>query len=180
MTSHITLLLVIALGITAVHGMECSFKSSSNILEKIARSCPGIFDSSDKKYCCLNVSDGSFSCCNEQDWLLETGLGIIVPAIIGVLVVVTLFVLCISCLCCTCCPWYRRRHRGTVYGTVHTIGGVQQAPGINPPSSHIVNNIHPSYPVNQPVSTATFPSQPPPYTAEPYAKQAPYNPNYQQ
>ncbi|KAK0096481.1 hypothetical protein PV326_005375 [Microctonus aethiopoides] len=180
MTSRITLLLVIALSITAAHGMECSFKPSSNILEKFVKSCPRIFDSSDKEYCCLNVSDESFYCCNAQEWALETGLGIIVPAIIGVLVVVTLFVLCISCLCCTCCPWYRRRHRGTVYGTVHTIGGVQQVPGINPPSSHIVNNIHPSYPVNQPVSTATFPSQPPPYTAEPYAKQAPYNPNYQQ
>lgn len=50
---------------------------------------------------------------------LFSRLGIIIPAVIAVVVVVMFIIFCISCLCCSCCPWYRRRHRGTVYGSEH-------------------------------------------------------------
>ncbi|CAG5088787.1 Protein of unknown function [Cotesia congregata] len=185
MTSFVTLTtLVIVFSTSTVYGMDCSLGSSKNFLDEVISRCPRpIIDDSSKEYCCFNTH-GDYYCCDAQEFALTTGLGIIVPAIIAVIVVVTFFVLCISCLCCSCCPWYKRRHRGTVYGRVQTPGGVMviHQPANNPmPNQQPIHTIYPPYPASNPqVSASTHQGQPPPYSAEPYAKQSPYNPNYQQ
>ncbi|XP_015110068.1 cysteine and tyrosine-rich protein 1 [Diachasma alloeum] len=164
------LVLLIALGVVAVQGMDCNFGTSSNIFEKALAHCPGILDSSDKEYCCIGKEN--FYCCNAEEFALKTGLIVVIPAIIGVIAVVSIIIFCISCLCCSCCPWYRRRHRGTVYGKVHTptVVTVVQPNTVPAPQPQL-------YPT---LSTASpLPAQPPPYTQEVYAKQAAYNPTYQ-
>jgi len=40
-------------------------------------------------------------------------LPILIAVAVGVLITC-----CISCLCCPCCLLYKRRHRGTVYGSM--------------------------------------------------------------
>ncbi|XP_063979367.1 protein shisa-5-like isoform X2 [Diachasmimorpha longicaudata] len=165
--SRVVLIVLIALGATAVQGMDCNFGTSSNIFEKVLSHCPGILDSSDKEFCCIGTD--RFYCCDAKEFALQTGW-IVIPVVIGVAVVVSIIIFCISCLCCSCCPWYRRRHRGTVYGiptpTVVTV--------VQPSNAPIAQ--HQLYPS---LSTApSLPAQPPPYTQEAYTKQAPYNPSY--
>ncbi|XP_057331810.1 protein shisa-5-like [Microplitis mediator] len=179
MTSFVTFILLVGFSTSVVYGrMDCSFGTSNNAFDKFVNSCPPIIGDQSKEYCCLNTN-AEFYCCDAQEFALRTGLGIIIPAIIAVIVVVTFFVLCISCLCCSCCPWYKRRHRGTVYGRVQP-GVVVVHPGSNPMPNQTIHTIYPPYPASNPqVSASAYQGQPPPYTAEPYAKQAPYNPNYQ-
>uniref|UniRef100_A0A0C9R491 Shisa4_2 protein n=1 Tax=Fopius arisanus TaxID=64838 RepID=A0A0C9R491_9HYME len=117
--SRSMLVLLIALGATTVQAeMDCNFGTSSNFLEKSLNTCPGILDSSDKAFCCVGTN--SIHCCDAQEFALSTGVIGVVAIIIAVVGTVSIIIFCISCLCCSCCPWYRRRHRGTVYGKVQT------------------------------------------------------------
>ncbi|XP_012251045.2 uncharacterized protein LOC105683189 [Athalia rosae] len=164
---------------TVAYGMDCSFGSSKNIFEQIVKSCPRpIIDLADQSYCCIDVKNDSFYCCDAEEWALKTGLGIIIPSIIAVVVIISIVVLCISCLCCTCCPWYRRRHRGTVYGNLQAPAGgihiIQPTPVYPGYAGHLQNQP----PVYATTVTAMPQDCPPQYTQEAYTKQAPYNPGY--
>ncbi|XP_012280822.1 protein shisa-5 [Orussus abietinus] len=181
--SRIAALLFVVFSTSVVYGMECQLGHSSNIIERIIKSCPRpILDSSDKEYCCIDIQTESFYCCNAEE-ALKTGLGILLPIIIGATIIVLLIGCCISCLCCSWCPWYRRRHRGTVYGhvqvpsVVHTI---QAQPGYATTyvSQPVNQNSYPAQSVYAP--DVSQPVPPPPYTNEAYAKQAPHNPHYAQ
>ncbi|XP_034939925.1 protein shisa-5-like isoform X2 [Chelonus insularis] len=176
MSKIIILVFTIVLCNSIVSADKCP---SNNFVDNLVSYCPGIpqiFDSSPKSYCCLDV-ENKYYCCDAQEYTLNTGFKIILPAIIGVLVVVTLFVFCITCLCCSCCPWYKRRHRGTVYG-IHTPGVIIH-PGTAPIPNQSAQMPHQPYVVHTEPSMQ-YPSQPPPYTVEPYAQQASYNPNFPQ
>ncbi|CAL1686567.1 unnamed protein product [Lasius platythorax] len=168
--------LLICLHAGNVYGMECSFGQSKNFLEKALNTCPRLIDSSDKSYCCYDLENESFYCCTAEEFALKTGLGIIVPVIIAAAIAIGLIVCCISCLCCSCCPWYRRRHQGTIYGIQTPVVQVIQPQATLPPSYTNQANL-PNQHVPYPMSSTGMP-QPPPYTSEAYAKQAPYNPAY--
>ncbi|XP_011269670.1 protein shisa-5 isoform X2 [Camponotus floridanus] len=156
-----------------VHGTDCSFGAKKNILDELISKCPGLLDSSDKSYCCYDLANERTYCCDLEEFTVKTGLGIIVPVIIVAAIVIGLIMCCISCLCCSCCPWYRRRHQGTVYGIQTPVVQVIQPQANLPPSyNQAVPNIAP-----YPTSSIAMP-QPPPYSSEVYAKQAPYNPAY--
>ncbi|XP_032673739.1 protein shisa-5-like isoform X2 [Odontomachus brunneus] len=161
------------------YGMDCSLGRSSNFLEKVVNTCPGILDSRSKSYCCYDIPNDTAYCCDAEEFALKTGLGIIVPAIITAGIVITLIVCCISCLCCSCCPWYRRRHRGTVYGIqAPNVVHVVQTPANLPPSYTSQGDQVQNHYVPYPTNPAGFPQHPPPQYNEAYAKQAPYNPAY--
>ncbi|XP_020287997.1 uncharacterized protein LOC109856768 [Pseudomyrmex gracilis] len=160
-------------GFVYVSGMDCSFGSSSNFIEKTLKSCPGILDSSDESYCCYDWNQ-HYRCCTLEDFG-KNAATVIIPIVIGVLILVGLIGCCVCCLCCKCCPWYRRRHQGTVYGTIRTpiIQVIEQT------------NLPPRYPCSQPAQNqyVPFPTQSTGVAASPivneeYAKQAPYNPTY--
>lgn len=175
MARGIVLLLFVCLNAGFAYGTECSLKESSNFLEKYVRSCPQIFQPAEKSYCCYDIVDERVYCCDAAEFALKTGFGIIVPLTIAAGLIISLVVCCVSCLCCRCCPWYRRRHQGTVYGKV-------QAPSV----VHVIQTPAPAsqpaqatYITSCPGNTTGMP-QPPPYSTEIYAKQAPYNPSYVQ
>ncbi|KAL6256302.1 hypothetical protein P5V15_012419 [Pogonomyrmex californicus] len=171
-------LLLICLHAGFSYGMECSYGSNQNILEKVFTSCPRPFtDPSDYSYCCYDIPNNRAYCCSAEEFA-KTGLSIIIPVIIAAAVIIGLIVCCISCLCCSCCPWYRRR-QGTVYGRLVTevqtpVVQVIQPQANVPPNytSQAAQNPYVPYPTN-----STGMPQPPPYN-EAYAKQAPYNPAY--
>lgn len=157
-----------------VHGMDCSFGAKKNIVAQAFDQCPGFLDSSDKSYCCYDISNERTYCCDAEEFAVKTGLGVIIPVIIVAAIVIGLIMCCISCLCCSCCPWYRRRHQGTVYGKVQTpvVQVIQPQANLPPSYNQAAPNIAP-----YPTSSIAMP-QPPPYSSEVYAKQAPYNPAY--
>lgn len=118
MSRLISFLLIIFFFSRSTYGMDCNFGNSKNIIDEIVGTCPRpLLDSTDKSYCCIDIKNDKFYCCDAEEFALKTGLGIVVPAIIATVVILLLIISCISCLCCSCCPWYRRRHRGTVYGS---------------------------------------------------------------
>ncbi|KAM0736994.1 hypothetical protein ACS0PU_000565 [Formica fusca] len=168
--------LLICLHAGYVYGMDCSFGTNKNVWEKPFTSCPGLLDRSDKSYCCFDIVDQRTYCCDFEEFAVKNGLGIIVPVIIVAAIAVGLIVCCISCLCCSCCPWYRRRHQGTVYGKVQTPVVQVIQPQANLPPSYTSQAI-PNQQIPYPTSSIGMP-QPPPYSTEVYAKQAPYNPAY--
>ncbi|XP_014473202.1 PREDICTED: protein shisa-5-like isoform X2 [Dinoponera quadriceps] len=172
-------LLLLCLHAGFAHGMDCNFGTSKNFIEKTLNSCPGFLDNPSKSYCCVDIANERTYCCTAEEFALKTGLGIVVPVIIVAAIIISLIVCCISCLCCSCCPWYRRRHRGTVYGKVqapNVVHVVQSTPNVPPSYASQENQNH--Y-VPYPTNPAGFPQHPPPqYTSEAYAKQAPYNPAY--
>ncbi|XP_043289267.1 protein shisa-4-like isoform X2 [Venturia canescens] len=178
MFRHASILLLCAF-VGLSHGMDCNFGQSKNILDEYINSCPGVLQDSSKSYCCYDISKERVYCCDAQEFAIKTGLGIIIPAVIAVVVVVMFIIFCISCLCCSCCPWYRRRHRGTVYG----IQGPNVIQVIQPPANagmppQAIHNAY-AYPANQ-MAMPNHGQAPPQYTSEAYVKQAPYNPSYGQ
>ncbi|XP_012530987.1 protein shisa-5 [Monomorium pharaonis] len=167
-------LLLICLHAGSVYGIDCSYATSKSFFEDVLTTCPRLTDARDKTYCCIDITNERAYCCNAEEFALQAG-SILIPAIIGVVVVIGLMVCCISCLCCSCCPWYRRR-QGTVYGNLQAPVVQVIQPQANIPPSYIsqpAQNYAPPYPTG-----STGMAQPPPYTNEAYAKQAPYNPNY--
>ncbi|XP_029038372.1 uncharacterized protein LOC114873816 isoform X1 [Osmia bicornis bicornis] len=166
-----TLLALLCLNMGLSYGMQCSY-GHKNVLSEILDSCPGLLDSSDKSYCCVDIENNRMYCCDAAEFMTKTTwllLTVIAAAVIGV----SLIVCCISCLCCSCCPWYRRRHRGTVYGKVQvpTVVHVIQSPASVPQSTQ------PHVTAMNATSSAEM-SQPPPYAEVVYEKQAAYNPTY--
>ncbi|PSN34451.1 hypothetical protein C0J52_21470 [Blattella germanica] len=97
--------------------MECKLGHESNFAEKLnfinPSSCPTIIDTSDKQYCCNR--DGRVYCCDAAEFL-GNGFGVLLPVLIAV-AIGFFIVCCLCCLCCPCCLLYKRRHRGTVYGS---------------------------------------------------------------
>ncbi|KYN27271.1 PREDICTED: protein shisa-5-like [Trachymyrmex cornetzi] len=195
-------LLLICLHAGYVYGglFDCNFEFlERDILDHMVFTCPRLFETREKQYCCVDVMNKRNYCCTFLEFMQTTGLGLILPLGIAGIVVVCLLACCISCFCCSCCPWYRR-NRGTIYGNIQTpIVQVIQSPENVPPSytSQPTQNIPPSYTsqptqniptsyTNQPTQNYVSPyptnstamPQPPPYTDEAYAKQAPYNPAY--
>ncbi|KOC65126.1 hypothetical protein WH47_01991, partial [Habropoda laboriosa] len=96
-------------------GIDCSI-GHKNIISKFLDSCPGLLDNQDKSYCCLDFETNEMYCCNRMEFALKS-TGALLAVIIVIGVVFSLILFCVSCLYCSCCPWYRRRHRGTVYGS---------------------------------------------------------------
>ncbi|XP_076244008.1 uncharacterized protein LOC143185154 [Calliopsis andreniformis] len=178
------LLLVICLNAGLSYGMDCKIGHTTglkNFIDTVTNtnSCPGVFDPAEKSFCCYSL-DRTYYCCDAAEFGI-TASWVILTAVLSVVIVVSLIVFCISCLCCSCCPWYRRRHRGTVYGrvqapasVVHVIQTPANVPPPQPqPAPYYANVLNPT--------NSTGLSQPPPYTAHEndiYSKQAPYNPNY--
>ncbi|EFN75983.1 protein shisa-5 isoform X2 [Harpegnathos saltator] len=167
-----------------VYGTDCSLGTSNDFLDKITKTCPiPIVGDPSKSYCCYDLPNEKFYCCDATEFALKTGLGLVVPLTITIAVVAALIASCICCLCCKCCPWYRRRHRGTVYGKVQAPNTVHivQTPAVNAPPSY-ASQQHPAqnHYVPYPTNPAGFPQHPPPQysSSEAYAKQAPYNPTY--
>ncbi|XP_076619992.1 uncharacterized protein LOC143341156 isoform X2 [Colletes latitarsis] len=158
-----TLLLVICLNAGLSHGMKCSF-GNQNFLEKMIDSCPGLLDSSDKSYCCLDVENSRTYCCDAAEFIVKSSW-IAVTVIVIVVILFTLVVCCIAC-----CRRHRRRHQGTIYGHVEVPSAVQV---IQSPANILLPGQHNLNPTN-----LTGMSGPLPYSSEVYAKQAPYNPNY--
>ncbi|XP_014603766.1 PREDICTED: protein shisa-5-like isoform X1 [Polistes canadensis] len=184
MSYAIILLTISCLCTGFTYGMECSLNSEKSYFEKLMTSCPALLDDSSKSYCCYDFSNKYYYCCTQEEFAIKMGIGIIIPVVIAAGIIVSLIVCCISCLCCSCCPWYRRRHRGTVYGKVQTPSVVQVVQtSTNPPPSNYANqtpqNIYTPYPPTT-VGGMPQPQPPPAYTIEPYARQAPYNPGYVQ
>ncbi|XP_076671348.1 uncharacterized protein LOC143370290 isoform X2 [Andrena cerasifolii] len=177
MSRVVALLLFVSLNAGLSHGMECTI-GHSNFLEKFMNSCPGLTDHWDKSYCCYDFERSSNYCCTAAEFGLSSSW-IILTGFVTVAVVVSLIVFCISCLCCRCCPWYRRRHRGTVYGRVQgprVVHVIQSSVDVPRPTPFYTNASNATNATN---STGIV--QPPPYTAvsnEMYPKQAPHNPDY--
>ncbi|XP_012227036.1 protein shisa-5 isoform X2 [Linepithema humile] len=176
---HAVILIIVHAAALICAAMECPVGEKNSIIDKvtgsISRTCPRTFDPPEKSYCCFDIQREYNYCCTVEEFA-KSGLSMLILVIIGAAIIFGLIVCCVSCLCCSCCPWYRRRHRGTVYGKVQ------------PPVVQVIQpqNLPPSYP-SQPVEsnyTSPYPTnstgmpQPPPYTNEAYAKQAAYNPAY--
>ncbi|XP_043682147.1 protein shisa-5-like isoform X1 [Vespula pensylvanica] len=161
-------------------GMECTYKESKNVFEKMITSCPVLWGDSSKSYCCYDLTNENFYCCTKEEFAMTMGLGIIVPVVIAAGIIISLIVCCISCLCCSCCPWYRRRHRGTVYGKVQTPSVVQVIQTSTNPPSNYANQTEQNHYTPYPTNVGGTPQPLPAYTIEPYARQAPYNPGYVQ
>ncbi|XP_015585040.1 uncharacterized protein LOC107262897 [Cephus cinctus] len=185
--SNIKILFVITCCILAVSALntDCTYGPSTGYVDDLLRKCPRFTESSDKTFCCMDPKTTNTYCCTAEEFATTVAIGFILPAVIAVVVIVSLIVLCISCLCCSCCPWYRRRHRGTVYGHVHTtpvIHVIQTPANSTSHTGHSVTN--PQYNVypngNVAMTGTTQPPEPQQYTTEAYNKQAPYNPNYRQ
>ncbi|XP_043261881.1 uncharacterized protein LOC122402824 isoform X2 [Colletes gigas] len=104
-----TLLLVVSLNAGLSHGMKCSF-GNQNFLEKMIDSCPGLLDSSDKSYCCLDVENSRTYCCDAAEFVVKSSW----VAVTVIVVVVMMFTLVVCCI--ACCRRHRRRHQGTIYG----------------------------------------------------------------
>lgn len=166
--------------------------------------CPQ-FGDFDNAYCCEN-SDGSFYCCDFDDFAKSKGAQFILPVVIGVAIgVLAGCFLC--CLCCPCCMLYKRRHQGTVYGRVQqpAVTVSVQTPGqttgfvpspvplpmpqpiqqpISQPGGFVQPSVmpYPPYPTVSVDHSGQSQVPPPPYSAavanEVYAKQSPYNPNF--
>ncbi|EGI60865.1 PREDICTED: protein shisa-5-like [Acromyrmex echinatior] len=191
-------LLLICLHTGYVYGLlNCNFEIfERNFFDRWITTCPRIVNSKSDSYCCVDVKNKNSYCCPLWDFIQTTGLSLILPLTIAAIGIIFLLVCCISCFCCNCCPWYRRQ----IYGNIQTpIVQVIQPPANVPPSytSQSTQNIPPSY-TNQPTEkfpinytnqpaqnyVPSYPTgstampQPPPYTDEAYAKQAPYNPAY--
>ncbi|XP_035727658.1 protein shisa-5-like isoform X1 [Vespa mandarinia] len=160
-------------------GMECTYKDSKNLFEKMMTSCPVLWDSS-KSYCCYDLANENYYCCTQEEFAMTMGLGIIVPVVIAAGIIVSLIVCCISCLYCSCCPWYRRRHQGTVYGKVQTPSVVHVIQTSTNPPSDYANQTEQNHYTPYPTNVGGMPQPPPAYTIEPYGRQAPYNPGYVQ
>ncbi|XP_012165950.1 uncharacterized protein LOC105665629 isoform X2 [Bombus terrestris] len=165
-----TLFLLICINAGLSYGMECSLRNS-NFITRAINSCPGLLDPTEKSYCCYDITSEKIYCCDAMEFSLQSSWVVLV-VILTICVLFTIIVFCISCLCCSCCPWYRRRHRGTVYGIqlpnmVHVI----QSPTSIPQATPLYINT--AYPTN-----SAGISQPPIYSEAIYEKQAPYNPNY--
>ncbi|CAL7936028.1 unnamed protein product [Xylocopa violacea] len=164
------LLLLLCFNAGLSYGTECSF-GNKNILSRLIDSCPGLLDSADKSYCCYDIDNNSVYCCDYSEFLFKASWVLLV-VIITVVILLGMLLLCILCLCCSCCPWYRRRHRGTVYGkVVPTVVRVIQSPASVPQPN-------PQYTNTAFATSSTGLSDPPTYSEVVYEKQAPYNPNY--
>lgn len=180
MSYAIVLLTISCLCTGFAYGMDCTFKENKNYLEKMISSCPTIWGDQSKSYCCYDVPNENYYCCTEEEFAVKMGLGLIVPVVIAVGFVVSSIIVCITCLFCSCCPWYRRRHRGTIYGKVQTPNVVHVIQtSTSPPPSYANQTVQNHYPPN-PVNVNGMQQAPPAYTSEPYTRQAPYNPGYTQ
>ncbi|CAK9796864.1 hypothetical protein ANTQUA_LOCUS933 [Anthophora quadrimaculata] len=175
MSRIITLLLLVCLNAGLSHGTVCSF-GNKNIISKMIDSCPGLLDSADKSYCCMDFESKEMYCCNSTEFALKSTWSLLVVIAI-IATVLSLILFCVSCLCCSCCPWYRRRHRGTVYGifvpeveTPSTIHVIQTTANVPQPVPQYTNVAYPANSRGMP--------QPPTFAEVMYEKQAPYNPNY--
>ncbi|XP_046484528.1 protein shisa-5 isoform X1 [Neodiprion pinetum] len=179
----VSIVVVICL-VSVAYGMDCTLGTSDNFIDKFVNSCPRpLIDPSENSYCCPRV-DGTVYCCDWAEFTMRTGLGIIVPVVIAVVVIISLIVFCISCLCCACCPWYRRRHRGTIYSSMQTpvtgIHVIQTPPSNSGYTVHQIQQIQPPIYANAVSAMPQHPVPPPQYTREDNTKQAPYNPSYVQ
>ncbi|KAK2581596.1 hypothetical protein KPH14_002103 [Odynerus spinipes] len=179
MSYAIVLLTISCLCTSFAYGMECTYKEDKNYIEKMITSCPTLWTDSSKSYCCYDLPNESYYCCTQEEFAVKMGLGIIVPVVITAGIVVSSIICCICCLFCSCCPWYRRRHRGTVYGKVHTPNVHVIQTSTSPPPNYASQTVQNHY-VPSPVSIEGMPQAPPAYANEPYARQAPYNPGYAQ
>ncbi|XP_018310911.1 protein shisa-5 [Mycetomoellerius zeteki] len=181
-------LLLICLHAGYVYGVECNFEIlERNLFDHWTATCPRFFDKKDESWCCIDVEARKSYCCDLETFVQKTGVGVFLPLIIAGVGIIAILSCCISCFCCSCCPWYRRR-QGTTYGNIQTpVVQVIQSPANIPPgyTSQPTQNIPTSY-TSQPTQNyvppypmgSTAMPQPPPYTDEAYAKQAPYNPAY--
>ncbi|XP_006615012.1 uncharacterized protein LOC102680211 isoform X1 [Apis dorsata] len=174
--SRITILLLLTyFNVGLSYGMECSF-GNKNIISKVIDSCPGLLDSSDKSYCCYDFEKNEMYCCDAVEFASKSSW-ILLTVICAVGVVFFVIIFCISCLCCSCCPWYRRRHQGTVYGTI-------SVPEVQVPSMMHVIQTPANVTVLTPYANLPYPTnsagiqQASTYSGNIYEKQAPYNPNY--
>ncbi|XP_076764061.1 uncharacterized protein LOC143431314 isoform X2 [Xylocopa sonorina] len=163
------LLLLLCFNAGLSYGTECAF-GNKNILSRLIDSCPGLLDSADKSYCCHDIENGAVYCCDYAEFVFKTSW-ILLIVIVTVVILVLMLLLCILCLCCSCCPWYRRRHRGTVYGSKNLVVRIIQ-------SSVTVPQPNPQYTNTAYATSSTEISDPPTYSEVAYEKQAPYNPNY--
>ncbi|KAI4500438.1 hypothetical protein M0802_004400 [Mischocyttarus mexicanus] len=116
MSYGIVLLTISCLCTGLTYGMECTYNKDKSYLEKLVTNCPMLWTDPNKSYCCYNLENESFYCCTLEEFTMKMGVGIILPVVIAAGIIISLIVCCVCCLCCSCCPWYRRRHRGTVYG----------------------------------------------------------------
>ncbi|XP_015436687.1 PREDICTED: uncharacterized protein LOC107192025 [Dufourea novaeangliae] len=163
-----TLLLLFCINAGLSNGMECSL-GPKNFLEKVIDSCPTIFDTSDKSFCCFNIENNKTYCCDATEFAMLSSW-VLITVIVVVVIVLLLVGFCVSCLCCVFCRRHRRRYQGTVYGHA-------QVP-------RVVQVIHTPANIPQPNEYVTYPtlstgmSQPPEVSNDLYVKQAPYNPNY--
>lgn len=166
-----TLLLLICTNARLSYGMKCSW-GHENFISDVLNSCPALLDPEEKAYCCYDISNKKMYCCDAMEFALKSSW-MVLAMIISFTVLFSMIIFCISCLCCSCCPWYRRRHRGTIYGKVQvpSVVHVIQSPASVPQPTPQYTN--PAYPT----SSAGI-SQPPSYSEVVYEKQAPYNPNY--
>ncbi|XP_012153700.1 uncharacterized protein LOC105661747 isoform X2 [Megachile rotundata] len=165
-----TLLSLLCLNVGLSYGMQCSL-GHKNIITEVLDSCPGLLDSSDKSFCCVDIENNRMYCCDQTEFLVKS-TWLLLTVIAVVVIIISLLVCCVSCLCCSCCPWYRRRHRGTVYGIqVPSVVHVIQSPASVPQPTQ-------PYPSTTNATSSAGMSQPPPYSEVVYEKQAPYNPSY--
>ncbi|KAL2749546.1 protein shisa-5-like isoform X2 [Vespula maculifrons] len=66
--------------------MECTYKESKNVFEKMITSCPVLWGDSNKSYCCYDLTNENFYCCTKEEFAMTMGLGIIVPVFAAFLV----------------------------------------------------------------------------------------------
>ncbi|XP_078037365.1 uncharacterized protein LOC144470207 isoform X2 [Augochlora pura] len=160
-----TLILFISINAGLTYGMQCSI-GERNIIQSFIESCPGLFESKDKEYCCFNIESSKVYCCDAYEFAYTTTWSAATVVVVGV-IVVGLIIFCISCVCCICCRRYRRRnHQGTVYGHLQVPRVVQvihTPANVLPQSGYVINST-----VSAPASATT----------NEYAKPPPYNTGY--
>ncbi|XP_063228685.1 protein shisa-5-like isoform X2 [Bacillus rossius redtenbacheri] len=168
----IVFLLVAALHCEAA--MDCPFSNGNQYTAQLglssATQCPLVLGDPDDRFCCLN-DRGAYYCCDLDEFENNLGAGIVIAIAVGTIAIISVL-LCLCCCCCPCCCLYKRRHRGTVYGTgVHTTVVHVPQPVVVP--THAAVQHAGAVPSAQP-HTGFYP----PTYDEATAKQAPYNPNY--
>nr|CAD7418342.1 unnamed protein product [Timema poppensis] len=104
--------------------IQCDWqKSHNNLLSELGldnpRECPRAFDPSDKIFCCSKDGGNSIYCCGASEFGKAGWIGSLGIVIIAAGAVFMMLVCCMCCICCPCCPLYKRRHRGTVYGSMY-------------------------------------------------------------
>ncbi|XP_076379114.1 uncharacterized protein LOC143259695 isoform X2 [Megalopta genalis] len=153
-----TLILFIFINAGLSYGMQCSF-GERNILQSFIESCPGIFDSSDKAYCCYNIENNKVYCCDAYEFAYMSTWTAATVIVVGV-IVAGLVIFCLSCVCCIFCRRYRRRNQGTVYEHVQVPRVVQvihTPANVLPQSGYVINST-----VSAPASNDMY-AKPPPY-----------------